>query len=99
MKSTILTCALLLTGIIVYGSAQAQNQGGSFSGRVDRVWEDGFQLNTGNRTLIVDTYDICGDNTARHVKVGQQLKITGEFEGGEFDVFSMTKASGEKVCS
>ncbi|WP_066426702.1 hypothetical protein [Anabaena sp. 4-3] len=91
---------LLILGVVVLASvpAIAQNQGNSFSGRVQRVWEDGFRLNTGNRAITVDTYDICGDNTTRHISAGEQVTVTGEFDGGEFDAFSVTKTNGTRVC-
>jgi hypothetical protein len=57
----------------------------TYSGTVERVWEDGFQLNTGDRTLRVDTWDVYGDNTASYVSVGDRITMTGEFENGEFD--------------
>lgn len=79
------------------GLVQA-DRGGAFEGTVERVWDDGFRLNAGPRQLTVDAYDLCGDFTHRHVAVGDRLKITGEFEGGEFDVFTMVRADGGKVC-
>jgi hypothetical protein len=91
---------LLFLGVVILASvpAFAQNQGNSFSGRVQRVWEDGFRLNTSGRSITVDTYDICGDNTTRHISAGDQVTVTGEFDGGEFDASSVTKASGASVC-
>jgi len=62
-------------------------------GTVERVWEDGFRLNTGDRTFTVDAWDVYGDSTASHVTVGDELTVTGEFEGGEFDAFTITGTS------
>lgn len=97
----LLTAALvMLSGLTVVGgvsTVQAQ-QSGSFTGTVQRVWEDGFSLNTGARTLRVDSWDLCGDFTANHVSVGDRLTVTGEFEGGEFDAFSITDSDGTGVC-
>ncbi|MGJ3245665.1 MAG: hypothetical protein ACFE0I_06260 [Elainellaceae cyanobacterium] len=76
----------------------AQASGTAFTGTVERVWEDGLQLNTGNRTLRVDSWDVCGDFTANHVSVGDRLTVTGEFDGGEFDAFSLTDSDGSAVC-
>jgi len=98
MRLTVAGFTFLLVGTLTTGYAIAQAQGATFSGRVYRVWEDGFQLNNGDRSITVDSYDICGDNTARYIKVGEQVTVTGEFEGGEFDAFSITKANGESVC-
>lgn len=86
-----------LTVVSVMSSAQAQ-QSGSFTGTVQRVWEDGFSLNTGNRTLRVDSWDLCGDFTANHISVSDRLTVTGELEGGEFDAFSITASHGARVC-
>jgi len=98
MKSTVAGFTFLLVGIFTTGCAIVQAQGATFSGKVHRAWEDGFQLNNSDRSIKVDSYDICGDNTTRHITVGEQVTVTGEFEGGEFDAFSITKANGESVC-
>ncbi|MDJ1175768.1 hypothetical protein [Roseofilum capinflatum] len=63
------------------------------TGTVERVWEDGLSLNTGDRTLRVDTWDLYGDSTPAHISVGDELTISGEFEGGEFDAFSIEGGS------
>ena len=76
----------------------AQAQGNSFSGTVERVWEDGFRLRTEGQTLRVDSWDVCGDNTARNLSRGDRVTVDGEFDGGEFDAFSITRGDGE-VCS
>ena len=62
----------------------------TFTGAVERVWEDGFRLNTGDRVLTVDSWDVYGDNTPKNVTVGDRLIVTGEFSGREFDAFSIT---------
>jgi hypothetical protein len=89
----LLAVALLLAA----GAAQA-GRSGAFEGTVERVWEDGFRLDAGSRHVTVDAYDLCGDFTQRHVAVGDRLSITGEFEGGELDVFTMVREDGSKVC-
>lgn len=65
----------------------------SFNGIVDQVWEDGFSLNTGDRILLVDAYDLYGDFTQRYIPIGTRLTVSGEFEGGEFDAFAITLGS------
>ena len=57
------------------------------------MWDDGFQLNTGARRITVDAYDLCGDFTHRHIAVGEQLRVTGEF-----DAFTLVRADGRWVC-
>ena len=82
-------------------------QGNTFSGTVERVWEDGFRLNTGDkpngmaslRTFRVDSWDVCGDNTTRHLSADQQVSVLGEFSGLEFDAFSVTDREGNPVCA
>lgn len=80
------------------GRPVAQATGNGVSGTVERVWEDGFRLNTGDRTLTVDAWDLCGDATASFVAAGDQLTLTGEFDGGEFDAFSIMDTDGSAVC-
>jgi hypothetical protein len=98
MKLTV--TSLLFLGFLILANvpAMARNQSSSFSGRVRQVWEDGFSLNSNGRSITVDTYDICGDNTTSHISVGDQVSVTGEFDEGEFDAFSVTKANGTRVC-
>lgn len=66
---------------------------GTYTGTVERVWEDGFRLDTGDRTLRVDAWGVYGDHTPNHVAVGDQITVTGEFERGEFDAFSIEDAA------
>lgn len=102
MKSILVSFALLSAIILPSGCAmsndQTNNQSSSLSGQVSRVWEDGFQLDTDDRSITVDAYDICGDNTARYIAVGDQVTITGEFEGREFDAFSIAKGDQTNIC-
>ena len=74
-------------------------QGNTFSGTVERVWEDGFRLNTGDRAFRVDSWDVCGDNTTNHLLADQQVNVSGEFSGLEFDAFSVTDQEGNPVCA
>lgn len=66
----------------------------SVSGVVNRVWEDGFSLDAGNRTFQVDTWDLYRDSTERFVSAGQELTVVGELEGGEPDAISIDFSSG-----
>jgi len=94
MKGSTATLVMLsgLTVVGIVSTAQAQ-QSASFTGTVQRVWEDGFRLNTGDRSLRVDTWDLYGDATASYIRVGDQITMTGEFDGREFDAFSITNGS------
>lgn len=76
----------------------AQASGTSFSGVVERVWEDGLRLNAGDRSLRVDSWALCGDATASYVSVGDRLTITGNLDTGEFDATSITHSDGGAVC-
>jgi hypothetical protein len=98
MKLNLAFFTFFVVGICTTGAANAQMQSNTFAGRVDQVWEDGFRLNNGSRSIVVDAYDLCGDYTTRHIISGEQVAVVGEFEGGEFDAFSITRSSGESVC-
>ncbi|ERT06178.1 hypothetical protein M595_3900 [Lyngbya aestuarii BL J] len=91
------TIVLGIVAATVFPSAvQANND--SFSGTIEQVWEDGFRLQSDSRTITVDSWDVCGDNTSRHLSAGEQVTVVGEFEDGEFDAFSITKADGAAAC-
>ncbi len=70
----------------------------TFTGKVERVWEDGFILSTPSRKITVDSWDICGDNTEKKVSVGERLTVTGVFENREFDAFSITNTNQQNIC-
>lgn len=72
------------------GAAQISYAQATYTGIVERVWEDGFRLNTGDRTITVDSWDVYGDRTPLHIQVGDRISVFGEFENGEFDLFSVT---------
>lgn len=84
--------ALAITGSVQAGSST------TFSGTVEKVWEDGFRLNTGSRRITVDSYDLCGDFTTRHVAAGDRVSVTGEHEDGELDAFSIVRGNGAAIC-
>ncbi|MEM8723735.1 MAG: hypothetical protein AAGE84_31400 [Cyanobacteria bacterium P01_G01_bin.39] len=62
-----------------------------FTGSVEQVWEDGFSLNTGERTFNVDSWDVYGDDTPENLAEGDQVTVKGEFDDGEFDSDSVSK--------
>ncbi|MEO1210613.1 MAG: hypothetical protein AAFX78_13840 [Cyanobacteria bacterium J06638_20] len=93
------TICVGLTGLAVYGLAmRTEAQETPLTGTVASVWEDGFRLDTGDRTIVVDSWDLCGDSTESFVSEGDRLTLTGEFDGREFDAFSMTNAAGTAIC-
>ncbi|ANV84181.1 hypothetical protein AWQ21_07200 [Picosynechococcus sp. PCC 7003] len=97
MKLSVQTILVLMGLVGCTGTAQMQN--GALTGTVERVWEDGFRINTGDRTIRVDSWSICGDNTRQNVSVGDELTIEGEFSGGEFDASAITNVNDENICS
>ncbi|NEP55722.1 MAG: hypothetical protein F6K31_01625 [Symploca sp. SIO2G7] len=99
MKRSYIGLALLGASLIGYLPSIAQVQNNVFSGTVGRVWEDGFRLDTGDRSVTVDSWDVCGDNTPRSISTGDQVTVTGEFDEGEFDAFSIVKTDGTSACS
>ncbi|MGG6293687.1 hypothetical protein ACQ4M4_04620 [Leptolyngbya sp. AN02str] len=84
-----IVAVLGLSSVAALVAAAPSDAQSSHTGVVERVWEDGFRLNTGNRTFRVDSWDVYGDNTAQHIQVGDRVTITGEFEGREFDAFTI----------
>lgn len=61
----------------------------TLTGTVERVWEDGFRLNTGSGSVNVDAWDVHGDSTRSKVQVGSRVSVVGEMSGGEFDAASI----------
>ena len=100
MNLLTLTSSILLGVMIAVGITPiARADDDSFSGSVQKVWEDGFVLKTEERSLKVDSWDVCRDNTAGNLSKGDQVTVNGEFDDGEFDASSITKKDGVKVCT
>ena len=105
----LVTCSALLSVVIATSVASvAQAQGNVFSGTVKQVWEDGFRLKTGEHSLKVDSWDLCGDYTPFNLSEGDLVTVDGEFDDREFDAFSIKKAdaidgidgiNGIEICS
>ncbi|NEQ46651.1 MAG: hypothetical protein F6K00_25130 [Leptolyngbya sp. SIOISBB] len=89
---------LTLIGLVGCTGA-GQIPSGALTGTVERVWEDGFRINLGDRSVNVDSWDLCGDNTQQNVSVNDELTLEGEFDDREFDASVITNASGENICS
>ncbi|KST63061.1 hypothetical protein [Mastigocoleus testarum] len=89
------------TGLLVTASltSTAQARSSSFSGTIEKVWEDGFRLKTEEHSLKVDSWDVFGDNTSVNLSEGDQVTVDGEFDGGEFDAFSIIKEDNVKFCT
>lgn len=66
MKTTLTVFAFMSAVFFVSGCEVSHAQDTIFSGTVNRVWGDGFQLNSGDRSITVNSYDICGDNNKIH---------------------------------
>jgi putative NADPH-quinone reductase len=90
MMVKIKSLAVVLFGLTVVTGFSSQAEM-TYKGTVERVWEDGFRLNTGDHVLTIDAWDVYGDNTPQSITVGDQVTITGEFEGRQFDAFSIVK--------
>ncbi len=60
-------------------------------GTVERVWDDGFRLQTSEQTLWVDASDLY-NNTPGHITVGDQVSVSGNFDRIEFDAAAIADA-------
>jgi len=90
MMVKIKSLAVVLFGLTVVTGFSSQAEM-TYKGTVERVWEDGFRLNTGDRVLTIDAWDVYGDNTPQSITVGDQVTVTGELDGKQFDAFSIVK--------
>jgi hypothetical protein len=88
---------LVLVGLVACGGVGV-TQTGPLTGTVQRVWKDGFRINTGDRTVTVSAWDVCGDNTRQNVSVGDELTVEGIPSFRDFDASAITNAQGENVC-
>jgi len=94
----LLTTLSSMTFVNISVITNAQNRILKLTGTVDRVWDDGFILKTKHKNITVDSWDLCGDNTFRYLSEGDLLVVRGEYEGGEFDTFSLENSNKQKIC-
>jgi hypothetical protein len=88
---------VLFIGLV--GCASGGNQSGPLTGSVERVWEDGFRINSGSRAVRVDAFAVCGDSTAQAITVGDEITVEGNPGPREFDATAITNAAGEALCA
>jgi preprotein translocase subunit YajC len=82
------------------GSASSTATGGGFAGTVVQVWEDGLRLEpNGGRSMRVDTWDVCGDNTARNIAVGDEITVYADRSLFSYDAWRILDADGQPVCA
>ncbi|MEO1131782.1 MAG: hypothetical protein AAFX40_03650 [Cyanobacteria bacterium J06639_1] len=98
-RSTLVLGGSLGVGLALVVSALARDARTVLSGDIARVWEDGFRLVKTDRAIRVDTWEVCGDDTARHLAAGDRVVVTGEFERGEFDAIAVTSLDGTPKCT
>jgi hypothetical protein len=77
--------ALLLSACNTTSAERSEIGSISLTGTMQRVWDDGFRLNTGTRALTVDTWNVFGDDTRSRGSVGQRVRVSGERARGAFD--------------
>lgn len=65
-----------------------------------RVWEDGVRLDVdGGRSVRVDTWDVCGDHTARNISVGDRVVVFADRDGFGYDATKIVDAAGNQPCA
>ena len=84
------TLALIIFAFLPHIIGQAQ---ATHTGTVERVWEGGFRLHTGDQILWVDASDLCGENLPANIAVGDRVSVTGKFGRIEFDASAISNAT------
>lgn len=75
-----------------------RNAEGGFEGQVTAVIEDYLDLSVDGRTMRVDTWAVCGDDTARHISVGDTIILFADREVTDYDAWRILTPGGEPAC-
>ena len=67
-------------------------------GVVERVRSDALSLRVGEDMIRVDTWAVCGDETARYISVGDQLTVFGNRDVITYYATRILDSNGEPVC-
>jgi uncharacterized protein YdeI (BOF family) len=75
------------------GSQQARAT--EISGKVVRVGDDDFVLNTGKEQILVD----ADDDALRQAKLspGEEVTVSGQNDDDNFDAYTITRSNGTKI--
>ncbi|QEO10334.1 hypothetical protein [Protaetiibacter larvae] len=87
--------------LVLTGCSRPQfprNEDGAFEGTVTSVREDGLDLRIGDATMRVDTWAVCGDDTARHISVGDELVVFADRETFDYDAWRILTPDGDPAC-
>lgn len=72
---------------------------GGVTGTVERVREDELTLQRGDDgTMVVDTWSVCGDHTARHISVGDEVTVFADRDRRDYDAWRILDADGDPAC-
>lgn len=91
--------SLAVLGLTACAGGADPNADGDFVGVVSRVWEDGLRLDVDSGGSIrVDTWNVCGDATARNISVGDRITVSAERDILNFDAFEILDEDGRPAC-
>lgn len=80
--------------------AQRNADDGAFVGTVGRVWSDGMRLDTDDGGSIrIDTWAVCGDNTARNIRMGDRVRVYASRSLFSYDAWRILDEEGQPACS
>lgn len=97
-------CAVTFTVVLTVPSlVWAQNQPGGMqqsrstqiSGKVVRLGDDDFVLDTGKKQVLID----AEERPLQQAKLsfGQQVTVTGKYDDDNFDAYSITAPNGKVI--
>ncbi|WP_414529016.1 NirD/YgiW/YdeI family stress tolerance protein [Nodularia chucula] len=93
------TISITLSPVLVQAQTKIrdlqQSRGITLSGKVISVVGNDFTLSDGTGQIIVD----AGPRWWKEINVlpGEELTVVGEFDEGEFDAFTITRANGNVI--
>lgn len=103
MRLAIIFTLVSITNLTNFSVAQAQmsirelqnNSGISLTGEVTQVVGNEFILDDGTGQIIVD----AGPRWYHQINVspGERLTVVGEYDGDDFDAFTITRSNGEVI--
>lgn len=90
--------ALLSAGCAA-GAKFPRNEDGGFAGTVTSVRQDSLRMQIGDSgEMLVDTWAVCGDDTARTISVGDEIVVFADRELFSYDAWRILDAAGEPAC-
>lgn len=93
---------ILAAGLVLFAGcagSHPRNADGAFEGTVASVRSDRLTLDLVDGSVRIDTWSVCGDDTARHIAVGDEIVVFADRDLFSYEAWRILDEDGQPACS